>query len=244
MKQCRLFLLGIVILLWCMPSRAQDIVIADTLRTDTTRNERLERYLEQVFGKRPDQIATREDAKKRTGELHVLKVSGGVSLITSDLQVGDDAHEHLPGLEYMLEFEDIFDKGRGRGRGVGFIFKGSRYRDGYLRFNLYHFGLNRVWCNMPSSSHWRWELALGGGASYLHDKSDFSSFYYYADDSKFGLGVLLKAGIESRLSKHVGLGLEANTIYHIFFDSNSKVEDKPINGIVSTDLMLGLRFYF
>lgn len=144
----------------------------------------------------------------------------------------------------MLEFEDIFDKGRGRGRGVGFIFKGSRYRDGYLRFNLYHFGLNRVWCNMPSSNHWRWELALGGGASYLHDKSDFSSFYYYADDSKFGLGVLLKAGIESRLSKHVGLGLEANTIYHIFFDSNSKVEDKPINGIVSTDLMLGLRFYF
>ena len=58
------------------------------------------------------------------------------------------------------------------------------------------------------------------------------------------MGVLLKAGIESRLSKHVGLGLEANTIYHIFFDSNSKVEDKPINGIVSTDLMLGLRFYF
>lgn len=243
MKQCRLFLLGIVTLLWCIPSEAQDIVVADTLRPDTTRNERLERYLEQVFGKQSDQ-ATREDAKKRTGELHVLKFSGGVSLITSDLQVGDIVYEHLPGLEYMLEYESIFDKGRGRGRGVGFIFKGSRYRDGYLRFNLYHFGLNRVWCNMPSSSHWRWELALGGGASYLHDKSDFSSFYYYADDSKFGLGVLLKAGIEYQLGKHVGLGLEANTIYHIFFDSNSKVEDKPINGIVSTDLMLGLRFYF
>lgn len=244
MKHCRLFLLGIATLLFDIPSHAQDIVVADTLHPDTKRNERLEQYLDQVFGKRPDPVTTQKDAKERKGELHVLKFSGGVSLITSELQVGDDAYEHLLGLEYMLEYENIFDKGRGRGRGVGFIFKGSQYRDGYLRFNLYHFGLNRVWCNMPSSSCWRWEVALGGGASYLNDKSDFSSYYYYDDDSKFGLGVLLKAGIENRLSKHVGLGLETNTIYHIFFDSNSKVDDKPINGIVTTDLMLGLRFYF
>lgn len=236
-------------LLVVLPIKADEVVkgdtlITDTLITDTTRNEWLQRYLEQVFGKRPDPVTTQKDAKKRKDELHVLKVSGGVSLITSDLQVGDHVYELFPGLEYMVEYENIFDKGRGRGRGVGFIFKGSQYRDGYLRFNLYHFGLNHVWCNMPSSSCWRWEVALGGGASYLHDKSDFSSYYYYGDDSKFGLGVLLKGGIENRLSKHVGLGLETNTIYHIFFDSNTKPADKPINGIVTTDLMLGLRFYF
>lgn len=238
-------------LLAAMPAKAgetvkADTLITDTLITDTTRNEQLEKYLDQVFGKRPESQAELQPVKqkKRSAELHVLKLSGGVNLITSELQVGDYTYDHLLGLEYLAEYENIFDKGGGRGRGVAFTFKGNRYSDGYLHFSLYTFGVNRVWCNIPSTSRWRWELALGLGASYLHDKSEFYRYNYYGDNSKFGLSVLLKAGIEYRLSKHVGLGLETNSFYHIFFDSDSKMDGKPINGIVTTDVMLVPRIYF
>ena len=83
-------------LLATMPAKAGetakgDTLISDTLVTDTTRNEQLEQYLDQVFGKRPESQAELQPVKqkKRSAELHVLKLSGGVNLITSELQVGD-----------------------------------------------------------------------------------------------------------------------------------------------------------
>ena len=157
-------------------------------------------------------------------EFFVLKLNGGVSLLTSRVEVGDDTYSFQPGMEYMLECERLEESETGVGKGWGLVFKGNRtYVGGDYKMNLYHFGINRIWWNsFGKNNRWRWEAAVGGGACLYVNDTNWESYGYYRtylnQSTSIGIGILLKAGCEYRITNHFGLGLEMNDFLHIFFD--------------------------
>lgn len=195
-----------------------------------------------------DDFQEESTTPKTKNGLHVLKLNVGGSFLTSKVEVGDYTYSFQPGWECLFEFEAISDVENGFGKGLGFILKANRtYIDGADRMRLYYFGMNRIWRKIPQNNkRWLWELAIGGGASLLEDKTR-NSYYSTPLEKKqyLGFGILLKAGVEYRLTKHVGIGLEMNDIIHIFFDSALKAqrEKAAITGFATTSLTLGLRAY-
>ena len=136
--------------------------------------------------------------------------------------------------------------GNGLGKGISFVLKANQtYIDGADRMRLYYFGMNRIWRKNPQhNKRWLWELAIGGGASLFEDRT--KNYYTPSEKEQYlGLGVLLRAGGEYRLTKHFGIGLEMNDILHIFFDSALKAqrEKAAITGFSTIGLSIGLRAY-
>ena len=242
--------------LWCMtllttPLFAAEVetLVADTLTTDSVRNERLEQYLDSDFCPKPETIVLEEAVTPKKRELHVLKISGGGALITSKVRdpFGEN-HQNVAGLEGLLEFEHIVDHGDGTGRGSFLSVKANHSVVNHdFPLNLYYAGVGRVWSSMPKESdRWRWELGIGAGVSLVSDLTDYREFGFSASSkstSSIGAGVMLKAGGEYRLNQHFGLGLELNEIYHILFDDTFKDKDALITGFATISLTLGLRFY-
>ena len=181
-------------------------------------------------------------------EFFVLKLNGGVSLLTSRVEVGDDTYSFQPGMEYMLECERLEESETGVGKGWGLVFKGNRtYVGGDYKMNLYHFGINRIWWNsFGKNNRWRWEAAVGGGACLYVNDTNWESYGYYRtyqnQSTSIGIGILLKAGCEYRITNHFGLGLEMNDFLHIFFDDALKAQ-RLLTGFYTSSLTLGLRFY-
>ncbi|MDY6247902.1 MAG: hypothetical protein SPL55_00490 [Prevotella sp.] len=184
-------------------------------------------------------------------EFFVLKLNGGVSLLTSRVEVGDNTYSFQPGMEYMLECERLEESENGVGKGWGLVFKGNRtYVGGDYKMNLYHFGINRIWWNsFGKNNRWRWEAAVGGGACLYVNDTNWESYGYYRtylnQSTSIGIGILLKAGCEYRITNHFGLGLEMNDFLHIFFDDAMKTQREKtlLTGFATTSLTLGLRFY-
>jgi|GEM_PF-6320277 len=184
-------------------------------------------------------------------EFFVLKLNGGVSLLTSRVEVGDDTYSFQPGMEYMLECERLEESETGVGKGWGLVFKGNKtFINGANKFNLYHFGINRIWWDsFGKNNRWRWEAAVGGGVCLYKDNTDWESYGYYRtylnQSTSIGIGILLKAGCEYRITNHFGLGLEMNDFLHLFFDDAMKAQREKtlLTGFATTSLTLGLRFY-
>lgn len=238
---------------------------ADTLITDTDRNERIDQHLDSVFGKwedssvvterknrksqLPDPASVSSDKEDSASKLqhHILKISGGLSLLTSKVEIGEDVYQNSLGIECLVEFEDLDEKSSDLAKGVAYTFKGNRTVVDGNDMQLYYAGLSYVWSTIPNISHrWRWEFALGGGLClYRSPKQKNLYTITYTKENYCGLGVLLKAGGEYRLSKRIGLGLELNEILHILFDEETKARNTKtiLNGFATNSLTLGLRFY-
>jgi hypothetical protein len=184
--------------------------------------------------------------------LSVLKLNGGFSFLTSKVEVGDKTYSFQPGWDYMIECELLEESENGVGKGWGLVFKGNKaYIGGENKFNLYYFGINRIWWDsFGKNNRWRWEAAVGGGFCLYKDKTNWDSngFYrnYLSPSTYIGLGILLKAGCEYRITNHFGLGLEMNNFLHFFFDDALKAQQEKtlLTGFVTSGLTLGLRFYF
>lgn len=228
------------------------VEVGDTLGLDSLGKERLDQYLDSVFGEKKD-IKNRNGLlvrKKSKNNFSVLKLNGGVSFLTSRVEVGDNTYSFQPGMEYMIECELLEESENRVGKGWGLVFKGNRtYVGGDYKMNLYHFGINRIWWNsFGKNNRWRWEAAVGGGVCLYEDKTNRDGYGYYVANNPskyFGLGILLKAGCEYRITNHFGLGLEMNDFLHIFFDDAMKAQREKalLTGFYTSSLTLGLRFY-
>ena len=178
----------------------------------------------------------------------VLKLNGGFSFLTSKVEVGDESYSFQPGLDYMIECELREKSENGVGKGWGLVLKGNKtYIGGANKFDLYHFGINRIWWNsFGKNNRWRWEAAVGGGVCLYNDKTNRDRYIETFQNPYIGIGVLLKAGCEYRITNHFGLGLEMNNFLHFFFDDAMKAQREKtlLTGFVTSGLSLGLRFYF
>lgn len=181
--------------------------------------------------------------------LSVLKLNGGFSFLTSKVEVGDKTYSFQPGWDYMIECELLEESENGVGKGWGLVLKCNKtFIEGANKFNLYHFGINRVWWDsFGKNNRWRWEAAAGGGVCLYKDKTNRNSYGYIEtfQNPYFGIGILLKAGCEYRITNHFGLGLEMNDFLHLFFDDAMKAQREKtlLTGFATTSLTLGLRFY-
>ena len=178
----------------------------------------------------------------------VLKLNGGFSFLTSKVEVGDKTYSFQPGWDYMIECELLEESENGVGKGWGLVFKGNKtFVGGANKFNLYHFGINRIWWDsFGKNNRWRWETAIGGGACFYKDRTNYGYYRTYLNQSMYiGIGILLKAGCEYRITNHFGLGLEMNDFLHLFFDDAMKTQREKtlLTGFYTSGLTLGLRFY-
>ena len=189
--------------------------------------------------------------KQSKKSFSVLKLNGGLSFLTSKVEVGDETYSFRPGMEYMIECERLEKSENGVGKGWGLVLKGNKtFIDGANKVNLYHFGINRIWWNsFGKNNRWRWEAAVGGGACLYVNDTNWESYGYYRtylnQSTSIGIGILLKAGCEYRITNHFGLGLEMNDFLHIFFDDALKAQREKtlLTGFYTSSLTLGLRFY-
>ena len=242
------WLTGCVGMFIAMLTQASEPMKADTLIDDTTRNAQLEQYLDRVFGSQ-NENTPKQKAKwneRKNSEIKILKISGGPMVVCSEVEQDGGTTSDLLGVDYMLDYMSLSLKSRGRARGFGFTLKGSfTLLDGsYLR--LFHAGPTIVWGNFPTRNHcWRWEVGVGAGMCISYQQVRNASIYYFQKSSiDAGIGIILKAGVERRLSEHFGLGLEMNPVVHTLFNNATKPEGALFNGFVTFDTLLGMSFYF
>ena len=182
---------------------------------------------------------------------NVIKLSGGLSFIASNVYIEDQYASQIrrctwkPGISALVEYEHIFKSGWGFG--LNTIYNDTRYFNGLRNNTKKNLALRQFYIG-PSvvrrsiiSDRWLVEGAFGMG--YAYTDGDIT-------DGISGVGFMAKGGVEYLLSRHVGIGAELNDVIVLtgFEDEYlKKVFPKDysgMNGTVRFDIALGIRFYF
>lgn len=165
---------------------------------------------------------------------NIIKVSAGPSWINSKIDMGHRVYSSKVGFEYALQYQHIF---RIIGFGVDFLHYSTSFDEG-SDLNLLYVGPSMAF---KYSLGKKWLLDASVGVGYSQYKEKAQGFSY----TEGKLGVMGEVGIEYMLSKHVGLGIQANALsMRMKKPEGYHMEDNEFYGIQRINLMGGVRFYF
>lgn len=197
-------------------------------------------------------IPARTLAQKYEMPKNVIKMSGGLSFITSKMYIEDEVTGNIrksswkSGTSALLEYEHML--GGKWGFGMNFIYNDTRYPRNSNYNSKTTQALRQIYIG-PSivrrsivGNRWCFEGAFGLG--FCHVGGDLL-------DKCLGVGIMLKGGVEYMFSKHVGIGAELNDVLTFFGSNNTeylrKIDPNDrsfISGTSRIEIATGIRFYF
>jgi hypothetical protein len=185
--------------------------------------------LSSVSGIRAGLIDGPQTQEKKTD--HVFSVNAGPAWVTSKVYTPRGRFSWRTGLELVADYNCIFSNGLGFGLTVAH--NSTSYPDNITMKQLYA-GASFVY-----SGKWgdKWRAKVDAGLGYANCKDDMST--------EGGLGLKAAYGIEYKVSRQVGLGLEILSVTSYLGSQTNYYtgEKNERNGVSRLGLTLGLRFY-
>jgi len=194
-------------------------------------------------------LSSQQEDVKKENEIasNVFSVGMGYGYMTTNIYNNNYLHGVMPqhnGVEWRLQYEHIF-KG---GIGLGILYSGYRssghmygmkdtFTDTYLAPVVSGRGIfNNVWILQG-------EIGIG---YYRHDERADNGYHLWGE----GVGFNLDIGIEYKVSKHVGFGINAGYLpgyMNEMKDNHNRTYDPDLFelfDITRLNVLAGLRFYF
>ena len=193
--------------------------------------------------------STTAKAENETGEQqeevrfnpsNIIKIGAGYGLITSDIQTVNRIYKSKGGLTLSADYLHVWKSGLGFG--INYLYYGTSMDEEDIKMKMHYIGPSFV-ASGTFRDKWRLETAVGlGYVKYIEkDKTPYLSITM--TDSNIGL--MYQAGIEYRIAKQVGIGLQVDyfTVKLTQPEGYNSSKQYDYYGIKRLDTTLGLRFY-
>ena len=198
--------------------------------------EKMERIKdEELLGLVHEQIERTQRARQTPR--NVVKVSGGLSILTSDFQMFDHIYKNSTGYAIDAAYHHLWGF-----IGTGVDFSHAAYSfESIADISVNYVGPSLVLSGMMDKrSLWRWDVTLSLGYGWYTEE--------YRKKDKYTEGhfsAKANVGIEYKVARHVGLGLQMGmSTLKLDKPENYKLKDNEFYGIQHLDILGGLRFYF
>ena len=217
--------------------------------------------------------AQNEEAAPTVRPRNAFKVSGGMSLVTSQVNApvyrggypGTWSMKGLLGFDLTSTYEHIWKPGIGFG--IDYAYSRSKLKGDLGNFQQHYLGASFVYA-YRGWKHFGLEGAVGFGYVHYKEKPNVDAvvgiqgvgqrfpdnYFDYSDD---GFGGMMRFGVEYRFNGHIGIGVEASYFITEFlhdeetpgynnpyYDYYNSTSKNNIDGIERFNILAGLRFYF
>lgn len=172
----------------------------------------------------------------------ILQISAGPSWITSRIVTSAGYYDSKLGFGLTADYQHLWRNGLGIG--VNYMYYSTSFDEGFS-VRMHYIGPSLVGSIMLGSN-WRLNASLGLGYSYYKEYGDISYDTLWMQDeysAESALGTLAQMGIEYKLSKQVGIGLQINSLLMPMKKPDDYYLDYNFYGIKRTDVLIGLRYY-
>ena len=170
------------------------------------------------------------------GPRNILRFSIGPSWMNSNFLVGDRLYKYKMkcGIDVLLDYDHVWKSGFGIG--VNYLHNYTSFDDGCVH-RLNYIGPSLLMA--LASGKWRLDMALGFG--YCINSESIGNLSYKEDH----IVPMLRMGLEYKVSKQIGLGLQMNVIpVRMDKPDGYELKDDEFYGIDHLGTQLGMRYYF
>ena len=170
--------------------------------------------------------------ERRNNPANVVKLSAGLSYITSKVYSEYGKVSDKDGMDFIISYEHIGKKSIGFGFSAAF---NKTTFGGMGNQEFFYIGPDFVISHV-TTKNWRWDMGIGVGYTHYKQAGGLSDG---------GVGTLCRLGVEYVVSNHFALGIDWNTMSRTFpTPSGIPMEKNERYGFDSMSLTAGLRFYF
>ena len=176
-----------------------------------------------------DRLLQEQAKTTKSGMYHFIGLSLGPSFITSKMYYDHNNYSTWrPGVELTADYNCIWSSGLGFG--ITYAHNMTGYKYGW-KTNQDYIGPSFVYRSV-NDSKWKWKTQVGLG--YGH--------YGAEGESRNGFAVQSAVGVEYKFSKHIGVGVDLNSISITMKDEEYDYQDEH-TGISRLSLNTGIRIY-
>ena len=192
-----------------------------------------EKYDKELLAIAQNHIQRRE--KMLDNPKDIVKVNIGPSWITSEIQTYYKTYKNETGVGFGIDYQHLWRSGIGFG--INYMYHYTSFENDFSA-NMHYIGPSLVG-SIKLGSNWRMDAALGLGYSVYRE-----DYKWAGGESESNVGSMVQLGIEYMLSKHIGLGLQFNTMTMRMKRPNDiDTKEYDFYGIKRLDAQLGMRFY-
>lgn len=181
----------------------------------------------------------RQQKTRANNPKNVVKLSAGVSWITSEFQTPYGTYRSRAGYGLNASYQHLWDSGLGFG--IDYLFYDTSFGNG-IGQKINYIGPSIVFGYTTYDNQWRFDGSLGIGYANYKEETNNPHMAYIYTLSRVGVNVAL--GAEYRIAKHLGIGMQMNT-FTLPLKRPEGYDTSKYNfyGIRHLDIMGGLRIY-
>lgn len=179
-----------------------------------------------------EHVALGEQLKKRQAPANTISLDAGIGRVYSKIYTPYRTYNGKNGVDWKLEYNRVYRNG------IGFGLQYSGFRAGFSEggYMLLTYIAPSFIGRVKLSDVWMLKYGVGIG------------YFAYSDSGKSvysGVGFDINVGVEYMISKHVGLGIEAQSLSS-YLQQQAEVElgEDEHSGISRINIKGGIRFYF